>query len=184
MAGSKPGECGFTMVEVVVAFAIVAIVSALSIGSFSRILPQIRADAGEEVLLTRLRSIRDAAMTQRVNYRVDFSGTDALVESHLQNGSPITETVTLPYSMQFMVFPGLPDTPDGFGSGLAIDFNGGVDSSLIFQGDGSIVDLSGNLVNGTVFIGITGNTSTARAVTVLGATGRIRGYRYDGTSFE
>lgn len=184
MKGSARSDRGFSLIETAVAFLILGIAAALAMGGYGRILPQLRADSAEQVLLTRLRSVRDTALTQRVNYKVTFSGAATFQEYRLQNGAQRVTTVTLPYGMQFIVFPSLPDTPDGFGNNAAIDLNGGNTTSLIFCGDGSIVDLAGNPVNGSIFIGQPGNSSTARAVTLLGTTGRVRGYRYDGTTFQ
>jgi len=45
---------------------------------------------------------------------------------------------------------------------------------LVFMSTGGLVDANGNPISGTVFLGIPGKPATARAVTVLGSTGRIR----------
>jgi hypothetical protein len=83
----------------------------------------------------------------------------------------------------------MPDTPDGFGNGYAIEFeglNGLPVAGMLFQSDGELVDGSTFLpISGTVFIGVTGsnNTTAARAVTVLGTTGRVRGWRSQGSTW-
>jgi hypothetical protein len=41
-----------------------------------------------------------------------------------------------------------------------------------------------NPVNASLFLGITGKTATARAVTIFGATGRVRSYYWTGTSWQ
>ena len=46
------------------------------------------------------------------------------------------------------------------------------------------VDGNGNPIDGTVFLGIPGLPGTARAVAVLGATGRIRQYHWDGNAWQ
>jgi hypothetical protein len=54
-----------------------------------------------------------------------------------------------------------------------------------FTTNGSFIDGGNTLVNGTVFLGILGGRpSTARAITILGATGRVRPYHYDGTAWQ
>jgi len=52
---------------------------------------------------------------------------------------------------------------------------------LMFLSDGTFVDAQGNPLNGSVFLGLNNHPETARAVTVLGATGRVRGYRWTGS---
>jgi hypothetical protein len=72
----------------------------------------------------------------------------------------------------------VPDTPDAFGNANAVAF--GVANTVMFGTDGTLIDGNGNPLNGTVFLIIISQPESARAVTVLGATGRIRGYRWWG----
>ena len=88
--------------------------------------------------------------------------------------------------MVFTAAPAVPDTPMGFGNGAPIMFGGiaGGPPIMKFTTNGSFIDAGNTLVNGTVFLGIAGKPSTARAVTILGATGRVRQYHYDGTQWQ
>jgi Tfp pilus assembly protein FimT len=106
--------------------------------------------------------------------------------------------------LQFYLFPTLPNTPMGplgFGNHSAIDLegvNGGtVGASVMFTSSGSLVGSgsatpsnyysvgNNNPVNATIFIGRPGNdTTTARAITVVGATGRVRTYSYYGNAWH
>jgi hypothetical protein len=52
-----------------------------------------------------------------------------------------------------------------------------------FNSTGGFVDAGSNPINGTVFVGLTGRQDTARAVTVLGATGRVRQYHWTGSQW-
>jgi hypothetical protein len=95
--------------------------------------------------------------------------------------SPST-TTTLGDGAQFTLFPSLPDSPMTFGNSSPVSFGGvnGGPVGMQFMSTGALVDASGNPISGTVFLGMPGQPETARAVTVLGATGRIREYHYDG----
>ena len=68
---------------------------------------------------------------------------------------------------------------------LAIVFNsvsGGPIGGMLFESDGELVDGSTfQPINGTVFLGVPGKNTSARAITVLGTTGRIRGWKGTGT---
>lgn len=92
-------------------------------------------------------------------------------------------TVTLSGNVNFQVIKGVPDSPDAFGNATAVNFagtDGGPTTGMFFQADGTFVNLGGTSVNGSVFLGQNGTVSTARAVTVLGTTGRIRDYSING----
>jgi hypothetical protein len=95
--------------------------------------------------------------------------------------------VDLPSDIQFQTLAGLPATaPDGFGSGtVAIDFDRGVTAAItnqiMFLPDGSARDTAGNLNSGIVYLSGT-NISGTHAITVWGASGRIRGWKLSDTS--
>jgi type II secretory pathway pseudopilin PulG len=177
---------------------IIGIVSALAIVAFTNELPTLRADSALQLLEAQIRQAREAAVDQRRSILVTFQGTGEMVTVR-QNLNVTTtpptviSTTTLgdfildPNQMVFNVFNGLPDTPDAFGNSQPVSFTDTTTSAqacpnlpctITFQGDGSVVDNAGNYVNGTVFIGSVGSKITARAVTILGSTGRIKGYRY------
>jgi competence protein ComGC len=92
-------------------------------------------------------------------------------------------------NVQLVTFSAEPDTPDGFigaapsaPNGLYYGSNAGAPpSGMAFQSDGTFTDGTGNPINLTVFIGETGIPSSARAITVLGNTGRVFAYHGDGT---
>jgi hypothetical protein len=57
---------------------------------------------------------------------------------------------------------------------------------MYFQNDGELVDGSTfQPINGTVFLGVsTLNTTSARAITVLGSTGRVRAWKFNGSAWS
>jgi hypothetical protein len=90
-------------------------------------------------------------------------------------------SIDLPIDEQFVVVAGVPltpKTPDGFGSGVrAVDFdlgNGGGSNVLFFFPDGTVLDAAGNLNNGIVYIARPGDLYSSRAITIWGATGRLK----------
>ncbi|MBI3669731.1 MAG: hypothetical protein HY237_08135 [Acidobacteria bacterium] len=57
-------------------------------------------------------------------------------------------------------------------------------TAMVFQSDGTFADnATSQPINGTVFVGLPGQSATARAVTILGATGRVRPYKWNGTQW-
>ena len=88
--------------------------------------------------------------------------------------------VYLPTGFTFAVPTGVADTPEAFGNTQAVNFNLG--TSGTFQGDGTFVNTSAIVMNGTVFTMGSG-VGTARAVTLTGASGRLKQYYTQGATW-
>jgi len=174
---------GFSLVELLVAVAVVGIIAATGVIIMSQVLPSMRGDSVLQFVRAQLLQTRQNAIDQRRNFQVEFLGSKELKVTRLELSGPNTliGDYSLPYGGTYQVYAGLPDTPDGLGNSQAVNFSSG--SKIIMVSDGTVTDGTSPL-NGTVFMGIGDNTSTARAVTVLGATGRVRGYRYNGTAWN
>jgi type II secretory pathway pseudopilin PulG len=189
-------EEGLSLVEILIAFAVIGLVTGIGLFTVRTLLPTLKADSALQQVLTQLRQARTMSVNQRRNFTVTFRGTNDLVvvrqEVPPAGVPPPVPAVTtaiadtsLPGGMVYMVFAGVPDTPDGFGNAQALSFcpaSVACSSSIVFQSDGSVL-ANGKVVNGTVFMGIPGNAKTARAVTVMGSTGRMRGYRCNGSAW-
>jgi len=64
-----------------------------------------------------------------------------------------------------------------------VDF--GAAGSMHFNTDGTLIDGgTGAPINGTIFLVIPNFPRSFRAVTLMGSTGRIRGYRWNGANWE
>ncbi|HVB38082.1 MAG TPA: type II secretion system protein [Vicinamibacterales bacterium] len=181
---SLRSAAGFTMTELMVVVAIMGITAAMAVFQAQVSLPSIRGDAGMRVVMAQLNTARELAISQRRVIQVNFIAPNEiqLVRQDIPTGTTILSLVPFEASVQFMQFAGVPDTPDAFGATSAIAF--GSATSMSFTSDGTFIDQSGVPLNGTVFLGIPNQARSARAVTILGATGRIRGYRWSGTQWE
>lgn len=208
--GGRLGCEGYSLLEMLLVVTIIGIVSGFAILAFTNVLPTIRADSTLQLAEAQLRQAREAAVDQRRNFTVTFQGKSEMVTCssgsipgypacpNAANGLTQVSDYFLPYKFTYMskfsgvgdpdnLLPGVPDTKDGYGNTYAVNFSNSagvictaLPCTITFQSDGTVVDSSGNYVTGTVFMGFAGDTLTARAVTVLGATGKIRGYRYNG----
>lgn len=180
------GERGFSTIETVVVVAIVLIIAAMAVVQLDPARQQWQANAGMIQVASQLRQARELAITGRRNVQVQFLGNNQirLTRLNLPAGAAPTLLSTVPIQAPviFMLTPGAPDTPDAFGNLGAVEFGGlvGGPPTMMFQSDGTFVDTAGNILNGTVFLGIPNVPVTARAVTVVGATGRIRMYKGTG----
>ena len=175
------GQTGTSMVEVNIVILLIFAVSGIALVNMQGILPALRSNAGLSDVLAQLRTARELAIAQRRNIEVRFQGNNQiqLVRTDVPTGNTVLSTVTLENNVDFRLFGGVPDTPDSFGNSSAVYFRGS--TLLMFLSDGTFVDAQGNPLNGSVFLGLNNHPETARAVTVLGATGRVRGYRWTGS---
>jgi Tfp pilus assembly protein FimT len=185
---NSPTDCqhrqaGFSLVEVGITVAIAGVLAGFTLLNMVGIMPGMRANAALNQTVAQLRSGRESAISQRRNVELRFPDENhiQLVRDDMPVGTTTLNTVTLESKIAFRLFDGVPDTPDAFGKGAAVDFGGS--PTLIFLSDGTFVDSQGNPINGTVFMGQAEHPETARAVTILGATGRVRGYRWNKTSW-
>ncbi len=191
---TRQKQGGFTIIEMVVVIGIIMIIVSMAIIQLQPTLQQFRANAGMDQVKGAMRQAREIAISQRRTIVIQFVGNNTIqLFQVVEPGNvravnpflilPIENTVT------FQTFAGEPDTPDAYGIPAVpagVDFNGVVGGPPIgmqFQSDGTFTDANGTPINGTVFLGITNIKTSARAVTVLGATGRMHAWHGTGLSW-
>jgi prepilin-type N-terminal cleavage/methylation domain-containing protein len=188
--GSRPSvlefreDNGFSLVEITIALMLACVLAGFAVINMNSILPGVNANGSMYEVIAQLRHGRQAAISQRRNIQLLFPEDNQirLVRNELPNGETVLGETTFGNTCTFMQFDDVNvDTPDRFGNVTPKDFGGA--ATLTFMSDGMLVDQTGNPVNGTLFLGVAGRPETARAVTVLGATGRIRGYRWTGSEW-
>ncbi len=203
MTERLPGnrQRGFSMIELCVVIGIIMIVSAMALFRIGPALQAQRADNAMRQVVEQLRSARELAMTNRRWVQVAFpvvvvgGVSENRVQTTIRNALTLgagpdvaLRPIPIQSPMTFYVFPGpVPDTPDAFGNANAIEFGGianGPVGGILFDGNGQLVNGTTFLpMNGTVFIGVAGLPTTGRAITVMGTTGRIRGWSSNGTAW-
>ncbi len=163
--------------------AVTGIMMAIAVPSINTAVIDARANAGMRSVQGHLRAARDAAISLRRVVEVQFIGTGEIRSTRLEGaGRVLLQTTVLEQGMVFMVTSGVPDTPDAFGNTRPLDFGG--PTTVFFQPDGSLGDATGLPVSGTVFLGVPTRVLSARAVTVLGPTGRVAAYRWDSVAWR
>lgn len=103
--------------------------------------------------------------------------------------APFT-VVPIEGNVTFLTFTNEPDTPDAFvgaapvaPAGLYVNGAAGIPAAgLMFQSDGTFTNGT-NPVNVTIFLGEKNIPTTARAITVLGNTGKVTGYQGTGLAW-
>jgi type II secretory pathway pseudopilin PulG len=181
-------EDGFSLIEGVIVVAIIFIVGAMTVFGLGTVLRSAKANSAMNQLVSQLRSARERAIAHRCEVQVQFVGTNQVTVSEIwaAGSPPPPVTVSFEGGATFQVFNGIPDTPMVFGNSSPVYFAGqsGGPPVMKFTSTGAFIDAGNTFVDGTVFLGITGKPSTARAVTILGSTGRVRQYHWDGTQWQ
>jgi Tfp pilus assembly protein FimT len=198
-------ESGFSLLEMMIVCCLFLIVGGMTFMAVQPVLKDARANQAYEDMLMSLRTARQRAITERKQYIVCF-GVATPTGALTPLGAPTVQSIQLfrwdagtalsaavqitnnklPSDMLFQALSGIPNSaatvPDGFGNGgTAIDFDqnvtGAIKNQVLFMPDGSAHDVNGNLNSGIMYVGRNADLYSSRAVTLYGATGRIRGWR-------
>lgn len=171
------GQRGYSLVETLVVTSLACTLTATAVVQVRTQRATINADNAMRLVMGELTRARDLAVAQRRNIRVTFVGVNEVRLTRLEvpTGTTLLRRATMEGNMRFALPVGTPDTADAFGAGSALDFDGS--GTVIFNSDGMLVDAAGAVINGTVFLAAPNDPYATRAVTVLGATGRVRGFR-------
>jgi prepilin-type N-terminal cleavage/methylation domain-containing protein len=194
---------GFSLLEMMIVVAIGFTLAAISFIAMKSSLSKGRLDSAYDTTLTVLRNTRELAISQSHEYIVTFNPAGYAAGTILIQYQPPAatpggilpalqevNTFTIPSDITYAVQSGFPtNAPDGFGSGLVpIDFGQGLGGASLnyvtFFPDGSSRDTNGSSSLGNYNSGVIyltrvadNNVYSSRAITVWGATGRIRGWR-------
>jgi Tfp pilus assembly protein FimT len=199
------GADGFSLLEMMIVICVLMIAGGITFMALQPALRDARANQAFESALMPLRVARQRAIAERKQYIVCYGNT-APAGAATPLGAPTAQSVqifrwdagtalsaatqvtavTLPIDINFQTIVGLPNppatVPDGFGNAAtAIDFDqavaGAIKDQVMFMPDGSAHDVNGNLNSGILYVARNGDLYSSRAVTLYGATGRIRGWR-------
>ncbi len=193
------GERGMSIIELVVVVGIMAVVMIVAIPQLSGARRNMRAAAGPVEIKAQLRYARQLAMGRQravtFQYKTDVSeikiiehadaGADVVSDGAypLTAGHTVLRTVSLltggavEGDIAYGLPPGAPGTPLDDTTTLTPAVNNQV--NITFQPDGSVIDASGATRNhAMMFHHPDYAQGTARAVSVLGASGRVKVWRY------
>jgi prepilin-type N-terminal cleavage/methylation domain-containing protein len=169
---------GYSLIELMIVVAIMGVVSSIALFQVGNLRPYLKGDGAMRTVIGQMNTARELSITQRRSIQVAFVGNIiTLTRQDIPAGTTVLATISMEGGVQFGLTSGVPDTPDLYGNAAAASF--GAATSAYFSSDGSLVDLAGFPVSGTIFLTIPNQPRGTRAVTVFGATGRIRGYRWD-----
>jgi prepilin-type N-terminal cleavage/methylation domain-containing protein len=179
-------EKGISLIEIMVAVAIIGVMTSMAVIQIGAVRPGLQADGAMRVVMAQLNAARETAISQRRRVEVKFQAGYwvTVTRYNLPSGTTVLAEVPFEGGVRFGLAPNVQDTPDGFGNVAPVSF--GAAATVMFNTEGMLVDSGGIPVNGTVFLliptdnGASFQPGSFRAVTVLGATGRVRGFRWNG----
>ena len=190
------------MIELTVVISILLILFAGAMFELQPALQGERANASLREVLEEMRTARELAIAQRrwvaitfpvvVHAGVTENEVQVVIKNSLTTGAGGDQAllaVPIERPIKYYVYPApVTDTPDGFGNASAIDFGGvanGPVGGMMFDSDGELVNGTNYLpINGSVFLGTAGQANSVRAVTVLGTSGRVRGWIWTGAAWN
>jgi type II secretory pathway pseudopilin PulG len=181
----RTAEAGYSLVETLLVVGIMSVIGGMATMQIAIARPAMKGDSAMRVVMAQMRTARELAITQRRYVRIAFTTPSTVAITREEVPGPSTTSLgstQLEGGVGFTLLSTVPDTPDAFGKNSAVDFGSVV--NVKFTPDGTLVNQDGSTVNGTVFLAIPSQVQSARAVTVLGSTGRIRGYRWDGRQWK
>ena len=196
MIGKHRNEQGFSLLETLIVVGIMFILAGITLIKSFGTMENYRANSAMDTVISQMRVARNLAITQRRSVQITFNiaSTPQTVNYQVMarpgvigdaNG-PLVR-MPLPPQTRFVMEAGVPDTPMAFGncsgvSAVCINNTSCCVPYMVFTATGQFAgdDLGTNIYNGTIFLGIPAQAATARAVTVMGGTGRVRPYTFIG----
>ncbi|MGB7847216.1 MAG: prepilin-type N-terminal cleavage/methylation domain-containing protein [Candidatus Acidiferrum sp.] len=199
MTKTNRREQGFSLIELMMALAIMLVLGGLAMYRSFGSTESNEANSAMDIVAGQLRVARQVAISQRRPVQVTIipvstdhglptigylTTTAGFTGAAAVNNGGVTpaNTMPLPRQTNFILEANVPDTPMNFGTCGAVCI-GGVSNpnfAMYFSPTGQFSqDQSGAVpLNGTIFVGLPGQPGTARAVTIMGSTGRVRPYTY------
>jgi Tfp pilus assembly protein FimT len=175
---------GMTLIELILVIGILTVTLGFAMGVTSYAVKQQRADGAHTAAVAAIELARTRAVSERRDYQLLFtlpnhmqvyrvevpSGTTTLIyDTYLENGQ------------RFYKFSSIGvDTPDHFGGTAEINLGS---TTARFTSDGSMIDASGDVLNGTVYIASPPDVASARAITIFGATGLVHAWKWNGSQW-
>jgi len=189
-------QAGFSLIETMLVVGIMGVITSIAVIQVGSTRQALKGDGAMRVVLSQLNQAKQLAITQRRNMRVTFTGSNSVqIIREEVPGPTLTTLSSVPFEGGLQLTritspnigeppaPELPSPAPTPPSTAGVAFGNGT-TEMKFSPEGVFVDQNGLTLNGTVFVALAGQVMSARAITVFGSTGRIRAFRWDGSSWK
>ncbi len=172
---------GFSLIELMIVVSFLAIVSGFSMMIIGPALKARGVEMAARTVSLEMRRARQVSVDSRHLTRVTFTVPQTITiewQAPVSEGGAWTQVsqIDLPDDMEFGVDASVSSGPEGYGTDEAINFYGF--SQVFFLPDGSAIGGNGLISNGVVYVSRPQEVETTRAITLFGATGRIKRWEY------
>jgi prepilin-type N-terminal cleavage/methylation domain-containing protein len=183
----RKSESGFSLVEMMVVVGIAGVLTAMAVVQIGLAKSAMQGDAAMRSLMAAMNQAREAAITQRRNMRMVFDANNRIQIIREEVPGPATTvvaTVLFEGGMKYLKLV-TTDTLDQFGNTNPVNLPtaSGTPPEVKFTPEGKFVNQAGQTLNATVLIARTNTVTSQRAATIMGSTGRVRAFRWDGTKW-
>lgn len=164
---------GFTLLELMVAIAIIAIVAAMALPSYLSYLPVKRVNGAVRQLFTEMNIAKMKAVSENNNFIIKFNSSDNSYSIYDDDGNDGADTGDLIKTVNIQAnYPG-------------IVYGGNGSANITFSG-GKVTFKPTGLSNiGTVYLMPDGDTDVTRKRKItVNSVGRIKLYKYTGSDWE
>ena len=164
--------------EMLLVVGITGVVGAMATAQIASVRRSMQGDGAMRLVMSQLTTAREMAVTQRRSMELKFTDPNwvQIVRHEVPSGLTTLSSTAFEGNVTFRIIPGVSDTPDAFGNASAKAF--GTATSYTFSSEGTLIDNLGNPLNGTIYLAVVNVAKSQRAVTVMGGTGRVRGYKW------
>lgn len=192
---------GYSMIETLIVVAMICVASAIAVPQLIAERRLTRSIGVTREIMSHLRQARQLAMAQRQAITFQYNDTTkqiSIIDHNNNRGAQLLTDPSYPNNAGCVVVTttplatggldsseitigipsGLPNTPLGDGISMTPLTNNQL--NVTFQPDGSVIDLNGNPIGQALFLyNSRADRGTASAISVVGASGRVKIWRYD-----
>lgn len=178
---------GFSVLEILIVVAIGATVMGMALFTSRHARASFQTNAAMDLLKSRMLTARETAIARQRDVQIVFAGNT--VNFLMINPDATTTPVNS------LVMEGRVTLTTFAGQGAPTDQTWCTDvtnafrvlnnqATLRFNSDGALIDsVTRNIVSGCLFLGTPNEPQTARAISVFGASGRTRTYKWGSTDW-